>query len=870
MTTPRQPAYPGFRAGVLLLMMVAIGGGCSGAPHSPGPAGGGGGDATTFAAPGLTWQDWAHRDWRIDRPQLVSVYLFKDFQPADPLGEYLEATRWRAERDSVGLAGFLDLDATERTERRRLARKHRDRALRLASLVDRIWDANRQGLWLPVGPMYPPPAGAGEAVTRAIGALNAACGLDPSDPAAWYDLAFLTQAVGDRRRALRAIDGALAALAFTGGFGEHPDGDRPNFRFWDPNRSSGDPDDPRGSLGVRLHLDRAWLEREAGDRTAARDALARADSLLAAGRGRTAWTTREARLLQGLMAADAGDLTQAHRIAGSIGRVPLWVRHRESWRLIRPLDTTVTLDKRGWGKRESALIGDWILARAHLTLGDCRTSLRLLGDPDPMIELPPGWARRFWNDIGDIHGACGRREDASLCFAMAAVYSPYFIWYPVVGARGSSQVAGRPGSGDIYFLSHEHFYVAGDLYSYAANTAVGYEVERDPARRRLLAAAAEDALTACRRRDRHGASALALRGRLRYFEARWDSALADLETAYGELRGQGQEDPRSALLIGLIRFNRGDYQGSVPWLQRSVDLLPQDAFGWRSLGLAQIFSGRADSALSIFDRAVELDGASHYGWYNRALLHLSRGESDPARRDLARAAALAPDDPDVAQLMNIVAKHGVTRVDLKAAPIEVRTTGQSLGPAERRPVRAVSLADELSGPGGGRSGGRGHPGADREGERLNLLGSDPERLVTELEAAHAQQRSARSRRNLAWAYLRTGSPREARRLLLRESVRDLLPDDLRLVLEADRQLGDTARARRLLDRLDVDPEPVPDARVWTMVATICLDQGWNEPARRALDVAIGLDPGNSALVGLRATLGGRSGTPADSVRAPAD
>jgi len=838
---------------VLCTAILAVGGCSSSAPPAAGDgAAAAAANAAAVGASGsVDWQDWAYLDWRLDRPQLISVYLFKNFQPADPLGEYVESTRWTAARDSVGLDVFLGLDPGERAERRKTARKHRDRALRLARVADEVWAANREGLWLPVGAMFPPPPGAGDALTKALGDLITACGLDPSAASIWYDLAFLAAAVGDDRRAEAAISAGLVALeqARTEGTGAATATAAavapPPRDFWHPNRASGDPGDPAGSLHVRLLLDRAWLRRDTGRFAATLADLARADSLLAAGRGRTAWTTREAVLVRALIAAETGDLGQAQRLAGVIGRVPVWVRNREAWRVVRPEGTNAaTMDKGAWQLRRSPLIGDWIVARAHLALGQLEQARATLGDPDPMVELPPGWDRRYWNDVGQIHAACGRSAEARLSFALAAVRSPYFIYYPMIGARGSARVGDRPGSGGTYFLAYRHFYLAGDFYSYAANTAVGYEVETDPLRRRLLAATADDALTVCRRRGLHPASALALRGRLRFFEAHYDSALVDLETAYSELREQGAEDGRTALLIGLILFNRGDYHDSEPWLARAVELLPDEAFAWRSLGLARIFGGDADEALVTLDRAVALDGSSHYGWYNRGLLYLSRGDLEPARRDLLRAAELAPDDADVIRLTNLVANQDVRSVTLQASPIEVRTVGEDLGGRGPRQEPGISLADELA-------------GVDPEGNDawLTLLGTDPEQLVAELETSHHAQKTALSRRNLAWVYLRTGRARDARNLLLSEGSKELAAEDLRLVLEADRQLGQDARARRMVADLATDPDPVPDARVWAIVAAICLDHGWNDLAREALDLAIALDPGNMALLGQRAAIG---------------
>jgi Flp pilus assembly protein TadD len=180
-------------------------------------------------------------------------------------------------------------------------------------------------------------------------------------------------------------------------------------------------------------------------------------------------------------------------------------------------------------------------------------------------------------------------------------------------------------------------------------------------------------------------------------------------------------------------------------------------------------------------------------------------------------------------------------VQLTAAPIELRTSrADSAAAAKWRRQAAANLGEELAGS---------DPQSDRPGAAL--LGSDPAVLVAELQAVYEADPTPLARRNLAWAYLRDGRADEARGLLLTEGERRLAPADLRLVLEAERHLGSGARARDLARSLATDGEPLPDAQLWSLVAVICLDHGWQEDARLALDEALRLDPDNASLRQLR-------------------
>ena len=71
---------------------------------------------------------------------------------------------------------------------------------------------------------------------------------------------------------------------------------------------------------------------------------------------------------------------------------------------------------------------------------------------------------------------------------------------------------------------------------------------------------------------------------------------------------------------------------------------------------------------------------------------------------------------------------------------------------------------------------------------------------------------------------------------------------LTLLLEADRQLGDSRRARQLVRRLgEGKAGGLADAGLWSLVGSVCLEQGRKAEAASALQHALELDPENQGV-----------------------
>jgi tetratricopeptide (TPR) repeat protein len=145
------------------------------------------------------------------------------------------------------------------------------------------------------------------------------------------------------------------------------------------------------------------------------------------------------------------------------------------------------------------------------------------------------------------------------------------------------------------------------------------------------------------------------------------------------------------------------------------------------------------------------------------------------------------------------------------------------------------------------------PGAFRDpgySRSRSLLGQQ------DLEEAFAAAPTDENRRALGIYLIRNGEPERGRSLILdgapsgADAARfgKISNEDLCLVLEADRTLGDLSTAKFYLGELKRGHEALPgDTQVWALVGFISIDHGDLVGGRLALEKAAALDPDNYAL-----------------------
>jgi tetratricopeptide (TPR) repeat protein len=160
-------------------------------------------------------------------------------------------------------------------------------------------------------------------------------------------------------------------------------------------------------------------------------------------------------------------------------------------------------------------------------------------------------------------------------------------------------------------------------------------------------------------------------------------AAGDLDGARADLDHTLELDPEftpAYVNRGGLNGARGDHEAARKDVERGLALAPRDPHLLCVLGQVELAEGRHPEARAAFDQALEADADLVAGWAGRAELAYARGEHDAAladldralklaetaellfnrsvvhqalgrpgeaRRDLLRAAELAPDDKDV-------------------------------------------------------------------------------------------------------------------------------------------------------------------------------------------------------------------------------
>jgi len=763
---------------------------------------------TADARPVKNWIGW---DREISR-SIARLWRRQMAWVDDPADLYRQEVRYRAEVDSIGLVDWRALPAAEQQERRRLAQDFRNRADRFRSIVTILVEHYRNKMT----PLHP--HSVTEGMARFLGALLNANGIDPSDPESWYDLSFGYGATGDLPRQRIALEAAVAVI-----------GDDPGGRF--------------RKLWHRLALDQAWLCRETGRFAEGIAWLDRADAREAAG--------EESLLIRGLLLAEMGESSEAFRLAEEVRSIRI---HVPSW---------------GWLPSDFAK--RWIQSTAYRVEGEMALAAFVLGRIHTSYEIPYAW--RYYNDVGLMCELNGQLKQAREYYGLAMVYRPFFVYFPILSFAGPARVLGQPGSHFPYSLAYGRYFVAGSLYSFAAHQVISCGAEEDPVRKQELGREAIAALDVCRSRGIRPVAALALRGRVHFQLGEFDLAAADLAAACDQLAQAGVSDPEVCALAGLLEVEQDDYSQALPHLARAIRVRPEKGQAWNALGVAAIYEGDNVTGRKAFDTAIDLSPDSPAGWYNRGLLGFHQRDWDAACADLEAARNLAPANPEILALLERARRAR----DLAPDPGANEGGDGGRGSPTAKPVDLEAKLDFWSGvfPESYAFDDQIEPDAvatmysdepfvvldprpDRPGRaRLDLSAEDLQRVAKVLEENYGADPTRANRRDLALAYVRAGFSRKGRDLLLPLWGKDIQLDEMCVVLEADRALGDVARAVELAGSLADGPPEVEDPIFWSLVAFVCLDGGLNEPGLAALDAAIAFDPDNQALKNQRQFLTGR-------------
>ena len=694
--------------------------------------------------------------------------------------------------DSLGIEAFLVLDIDRQGARRRATDKI------LAEVVNH--EQNR-GLWVLAETRRWRGSDAIDITIRdperrydhLVRLLNQAVGLDPTHAGAWFKLGAYTKDIGDLEAARRAFAMVAAAVPH------------------DP--SCVQPE--RATLDARVQ--EAWCCRGLGygnDGLALMEEFREANGL----RG------LEAQVLYGLLLADVGRFQEAYNLAMDIGTVEI---------------PDIGMFTSGLSTIRTDFVRCWIQAAAWAGIGEYSMARHVLRDFRMSGRRIP-LEREYWNDFGLICELDQEFEESSLAYGYGVrgkkSLLPFLNWdafstRPVIQAQPDVHVP--------CFTAYETRLLGGSLFTLGCQLLTECAQARGDSLRSIRGTKAVATFSTCIRRGIRPVLAQALRGRARYYMGDFAAAEADLRSAREQLRSEQRGDAATELVLGTVLVQDQRCEEAVEFLTGALELDPEMAGAWRTLGVAHATLGEFDAAEGAFDRALELDPESSLGWHNRGIFHASREHWAQAMTDLGVAVRLAPWNEEAIELLQNVtlemreedrgeeALGATVRADSLANSIALYTEGR----LEQRP--GVITLDQSSG-------------------RVDIMAKLPDFAAEadSLAVLHAAAPTVESRRRLAEACLRAGRSEAVLVLLGAVPREEIAADDMVLLLRVDRGRGDSVRARALVELIG-GPRDYADAEVWSLTALICIDQGYPDEGLKALERALELDPDNRGLQSYR-------------------
>lgn len=715
--------------------------------------------------------------------------------------------------DSLSVEEFLALPSLEQVERREDANRHLSEARDVEHYMRRFVDKSKY--WDYAFRNNPREVGIG--VTTCLLELDEATRIDPTNFSAWCLQAEISALVGDWGTTRLALQGAVEARKLL------PEAEQPAAR-------------------VRIATAQAWLCKDLGLWDEGLSVVAEGLAI--------APQDQELHLIKGLLLAGSGHFVEAIR---------------QAMRL-KPIEyPRIMYRMYGVSKNRSIYGSQWIQAMAYLAIGETELAFYALGPLNPHRQQIP-YMSRYWNDVGLICELGGLDDEAHLYYGMAYVCQPMRFFFPSFGYSCSPKIFGEPKLKTPCWVSYGRYFLAGSLFTYSSQVAAEFMGVSDPQERERLGPLARKSLSLCMRRGIRPTLAQALRGRVLFAQEQYETAEPDLLAADRSFALQERTDPVTSLLLGVLRLRREQFAAAVPYLQRAVAADSSLGAGWRSLGVALIHVGDPGAGRVALDRAITLQPHSAVARYNRGLLNFQEGRLDEALWDLQLAASERPDDKDIAKLMSRVnqewrlAGGGVSDEELQErviVTVAARSEGtDSGGTVADAPVGSADGETGTAGPDDAET-----PASLVAGREESLLAwtfpsppqdtttglvpaeehleaGDYEAIIPELVAAFAIEPSPATREELARAYVRSWQPEQALDILLPHWPDDMSAGEMRLVIEADRALGNTSRAL-LAIQTDLEETPLMEDPVyWALVAFTLLESGYRREGFAALDVAI--------------------------------
>lgn len=431
---------------------------------------------------------------------------------------------------------------------------------------------------------------------RRIRLLTNAAGLAPDDPDTWLDLARIWRWQGDYLATDVSLENAAAAVRELGVHSQLVAARGPVYKE---------------SAGLETALQRAWLHYDRGEW---REALPWVRAALRIEPGNAAVLQ-----IRGLLEASLGRRGKAHEIAANLRRTDAF-----------NLDTA------------------WIMANLDIAQGRDRAAFNYFYTYRP----DPRHAAECYRDMGRAAERVQEWSTARRWYQESAAALP-FKEISCLTRREHVRLSDPSGHRPLpFWLAAERHYVTGSLSSYLAFAFARFEdAEVD---KQMWGGLVVNAVGTCLRLDLETPYARRARGLVYAWSGRDERALNDLLVAKREFGALGVQPAGLEAEIGHLLLRQEKHVEALAYLERALAADSSAAQTWSDLGLVLIMEDDRAAASEALTRAIGLDPTLAAAWYNRGLMHLHAGEIEQAEADLVQAAQLAPDNSDVANLLQQV------------------------------------------------------------------------------------------------------------------------------------------------------------------------------------------------------------------------
>lgn len=170
--------------------------------------------------------------------------------------------------------------------------------------------------------------------------------------------------------------------------------------------------------------------------------------------------------------------------------------------------------------------------------------------------------------------------------------------------------------------------------------------------------------------DPNDAMAYFNRGLVYQAQKNRDAAIAD----FSRTIALDSDDSQPFFNRGSISYDKGDLDRAIADFSEAIKRSPRSAGAYNGRGLADIHKGDANRAIADFTQAIQIDGKAWGPYFNRGAAYYLAGALPKSLADLTEANALAPTQPYVALLLDIVAKRSGLASPLKDAAAKIDMT----------------------------------------------------------------------------------------------------------------------------------------------------------------------------------------------------